>query len=128
MSVIVFFSDDYCRQPNITFLLLHNQQCPICLRGSDALLVVLERLVRFKTLAISCFALLGAMFAVPAAIWAIFLPSLKQGLPDPVPVWERALLDIAVFCGTWKWFLVLPLLGLGMSFTVAELAASRASK
>jgi len=68
------------------------------------------------------------MFAVPATIWAIFLPSLKQGLPDPLPVYERVLLDVAVFCGIWKWLLMLPLAGLGMAFTVAELASSRASK
>jgi len=81
--------------------------------------------VRYRTLAISCFGLLGAMFAVPATIWSIFLPSLEQGLPDPIPAWERLLLDIAVFCGWWKWFLVLPLLGLGMAFTIAHLASSR---
>ena len=66
------------------------------------------------------------MFAVPATIWAVFLPSLKQGLPDPIPINERVLLEIAVFCGSWKWLLVLPLLGLGMAFTV--LASSRVSK
>ena len=84
--------------------------------------------MRFKTLAISCFALLGAMFAVPATIGTIFLPSLKEGLSDPLPVWERVFLDIAVFCGTWKWLVLLPLLGLGMSFTVAALTSSRVSK
>jgi hypothetical protein len=84
---------------------------------------VLEKAVRYRTLAIWCFVLLGAMFAVPATIWAVFLPSLKQGLPDPIPIYERVLLEIAVFCGSWKWLLVLPLLGLGMAFTV--LASSR---
>lgn len=87
--------------------------------------MVLEKVVRYRTLAISSFVLLGAMFAVPAIIWAIFLPSLRQGLPDPIPLYERFLLEIAVFCGSWKWLLVLPLLGLGMVFTVAELASSR---
>jgi len=84
--------------------------------------------VRYRTLAVSCFLLLGAMFAVPAAIWAVFLPSLKQGLPDPIPVYERVLLEVAVFCGSWKWLLLLPLVGLGTAFTVAELASSRVSK
>jgi type II secretory pathway component PulF len=84
--------------------------------------------VRYRTLAISCFVLLGAMFVVPATIGAVFLPSLKQGLPDPIPFYERILLEIAVFCGSWKWLLVLLLLGLGMAFTVAELASSRVSK
>ena len=69
--------------------------------------------MRYRTVAISCLVLLGAMFAVPATIWAVFLPSLKQGLPDPIPVYERVLLEIAVFCGSWKWLLVLPILGLG---------------
>jgi hypothetical protein len=52
----------------------------------------------------------------------------KQGLPDPIPVYERVLLEIAVFCVSWKWLLVLPLLGLGMAFTIAELASSRVRK
>jgi hypothetical protein len=86
---------------------------------------VLEEVVRYRTLAISCFVLLGAMFAVPAAIWAIFLPSLEQGLPVPIPVWERVLLEIAVFCGSWKWLLTLPLLGLGIALTIAHLASTR---
>jgi hypothetical protein len=47
------------------------------------------------------------MFAAPAIIWAVFLPSLKQGLPDPIPAYERILLDIAVFCGGWKWLLAI---------------------
>jgi len=86
---------------------------------------VLEKIVRYKTLALSCFVLLGAMFAVPAAIWAVFLPSLKRGLSDAIPGYETILLDIAVFCGSWKWLLLFPLLGLGIAFTVAELASSR---
>lgn len=81
--------------------------------------------MRYRTAAISCFLLLGAMFAVPAIIWAVFLPSLKQGLPDPIPAYESILLQIGVFCGEWKWLLVLPLFGLGLAFTVAELAAPR---
>jgi hypothetical protein len=36
------------------------------------------------------------------------------------------LLDIAVFCGDWKWLLALPTIGLGMLFTVLGLAVSRA--
>ena len=95
------------------------------MKAEKALLVALEDSVRYRTLAISCFVLLGAMFVLPATIWAIFLPSLKQGLPDLIPAWERVLLDIAVFCGRWKWLLVLPLLGLGTAFTIAHLALSR---
>lgn len=70
---------------------------------------VLENSVRYRGLAISCLALLGAMFAVPATVWSVFLPSLKQGLPNPIPNWGGILLDIAAFCGWWKWLLVLPL-------------------
>jgi hypothetical protein len=32
---------------------------------------------------------------------------------------------MSVICGSWKWLLVLPLLGLGMAFTIAHLASSR---
>ena len=87
---------------------------------------MLEKVVRYRTLAISCFVVLVAMFVVPATISAVFLPSLNQGLPDPIPVYERVLLEIAVFCGSWKWLLVIPLSGLGMAFTV--LSWSRVSK
>jgi hypothetical protein len=82
--------------------------------------------VRYRTAAISCFVLIGGMFGLPAVIWAVFLPSLKQGLPNPLPAYEKFLLDIAVFCGDWKWLLALPVLGLGLLFTIAELTASRA--
>jgi hypothetical protein len=61
------------------------------------------------------------MFALPAAVWAVYLPSLKQGSPDPIPGYERVLLGVAVLCGTWKWMLavlVLPIVG--TLFIVAE--------
>lgn len=82
--------------------------------------------MRYRTAAFSCFVLIGGMFGLPALIWALFLPSLKQGLPNPLPAYEKLLLDIAVFCGDWKWLLALPILGLGVLFTIAELTASRA--
>jgi hypothetical protein len=62
--------------------------------------------VRYRTAAILSALLIvvtGGMFGLPAAVWAAFLPSLKQGLPDPIPDWERILLEAAVFCGNWKW-------------------------
>jgi hypothetical protein len=68
------------------------------------------------------------MFAVPATIWAVFLPSLRQGLPDPIPFYERVLLEVAVFCGSWKWLLALPAVTLGLAFTGAALAAPRVRK
>jgi len=58
----------------------------------------------------------------------LFSAIFKAGTSDPIPFYERVLLEIAVFCGNWKWLLVLPLVGLGMAFTVAELASSRVSK
>lgn len=76
--------------------------------------------MRYRTAAISCFGLIGAMFGYPALIWAIFLPSLRQGLPKPLPSYEKTLLDLAVLCSEWKWLLLLPLLGLGLLFQVAE--------
>jgi type II secretory pathway component PulF len=66
------------------------------------------------------------MFALPALIWAVFIPSLKQGLPNPIPAYEKILLDLAVFCGDWRWLLALPIVGLGLLFAIAERTASRA--
>ena len=82
--------------------------------------------MRYKTAAIACFALIAGMFAFPAVIWAMFLPSLKQGLPNPIPAYERVLLDSAVFCGEWKWLALLPLVGLGVFFTALQVTVSRA--
>lgn len=80
--------------------------------------------MRYRTAAILCFGLIVGMFGLPATIWAIFLPSLKQGLPDPIPAYERVLLEIAIFCGHWKWLLALPIIGLGLAFTIAELTST----
>ncbi len=82
--------------------------------------------MHYRTAAISCFVLISGMFGLPAIIWAVFLPSLRQGLPDPIPAYERMLLETALFCGHWKWLLALPMIALGMLFTIAELAAPRA--
>jgi len=84
--------------------------------------------VRYRTAAIACFGLIGGMFGLPALVLAIFLPSLNQGLPSPLPAYEKILLDIAVFCGDWKWVLALPIVGLALLFTIAELTASRTGK
>jgi len=70
----------------------------ICLRGREALLECWRKeLCDIKTLASFVLVVLGAMFAVPAAIWAVFLPSLKRGLSDAIPGYETILLDIASF-------------------------------
>lgn len=81
--------------------------------------------MRYRTAAISCFVLIGGMFGYPALIWAIFLPSLKHGLPNPLPAYEKMLLDIAVFCSEWRFILVLPIVGLGLLFTIAGVARRR---
>jgi len=73
--------------------------------------------VRFRTAAILSVVLIGGMFVLPAAVWAAFLPSLKQGLPDPIPGYERILLEVAVFCVTWRFLLALPIAA--VLFTVA---------
>jgi hypothetical protein len=48
------------------------------------------------------------MFAVPALIEAVFLPSFKQGIPDPVPSYEQILLNIILFFITRRFLLAIP--------------------
>jgi hypothetical protein len=65
--------------------------------------------LRYRTAAILSAVIIAVtvgMFALPAAVWAAFLPGLKQGL-DPIPGYQRILLDVAIFCVTWKWILAL---------------------
>ena len=66
--------------------------------------------MRLRTAAILSLLLIG-LWGLPAAVWAALLPSLRQGLPVPIPGYERLLLEAAVFCDRWKWFLTLPLVG-----------------
>jgi hypothetical protein len=69
------------------------------------------------------------MFVLPALIWAVFLPSLKQGFPNPIPGYERALLETAIFCDRWKWLLALPVLGVGsLLFNIAKLTSHPVGK
>jgi hypothetical protein len=49
------------------------------------------------------------MFGLPDAIKAVFLPSLEQGIPTPVPGYERVLLEVAFFCFRVRWLLALPI-------------------
>jgi hypothetical protein len=85
--------------------------------------------VRHKTAAIwsaVLVAVTAGTFALPAAVWAVFLPSLKQGLPDPIPGYEKVLLEVAVFCGSVKWMLaILALPIIGTLFTVAEFMSNK---
>jgi hypothetical protein len=73
--------------------------------------------VRFRTAAILSVVLVGGMFIFPAVVLAVFLPSLNQGLPNPLPAHEHILLAAAAFCLTWRFFLALPIIGL--LFTIA---------
>jgi hypothetical protein len=83
--------------------------------------------VRYRTAAILSAVLVvltAGMFGLPAAVWAVFLPSLKLGLPDPIPGYERILLEVAVFCSRLKWMLaILALPIVAVLFTVAELTS-----
>lgn len=80
--------------------------------------------MRDRTAAILCFGLVAVMFGLPAIILAVFLPSLRQGLHDPIPIYERILLEFAAFCLHWRWLIALPTGGLGLLFTIAELTRS----
>jgi len=63
--------------------------------------------VRYRTAAILSVGLIIGMFGLPELLWAVFLPSLRRGLPDPVPSYEQILLNFALFCGMYR-FLVVP--------------------
>jgi hypothetical protein len=68
------------------------------------------------------------MFVLPYIIIGVF-PSLNQGVPHPIPAYEEILLQIALFCGRFRWLLLLPTVGLGVSFAIAEMtSASRARR
>ena len=73
--------------------------------------------MRFRTAAILSVVLIGGMFGLPAAVLAVFLPSLNEGLPNPVPGYEQVLLGVAEFCGRFRWVLALPIVV--VLFTVA---------
>ena len=61
--------------------------------------------VRFRTATILSVVLVGGMlFVLPAVDEAVFLPSLSQGLPNPIPGYEQILLGIALFCHRFRWF------------------------
>ena len=47
----------------------------------------------------------GILFILPAVVEAVFLPSLRQGIPNPIPDYEAILLDVAFFFHRFRWFL-----------------------
>jgi hypothetical protein len=65
--------------------------------------------VRYRTAAVFSVVLIGGMFVVPSTIMAIFLPSLNQGIPNPLPDYERVLLAVAAFFLAWRFLLALPI-------------------
>lgn len=81
--------------------------------------------MRYRTAAILSVVLLGGMFGLPEAIRAIFLPSLEQGIPAPVPGYEQVLLGVAVFCFRFRWVLALPIAAVVVVlFTIAALTSA----
>jgi hypothetical protein len=74
--------------------------------------------MRYSTAAILSLVLVGGMFVLPAAV----LASLKQGLPTPIPGYERILIDVAAFCLSFRFLLVIPILS--VLFTVAAFTNS----
>jgi hypothetical protein len=66
--------------------------------------------MRYRTAIFLSLALIGVMFGLPAAIWAVFMPSLKQGLPNPLPDYEVILLKFAIFCARYRWLVLPPVL------------------
>ena len=60
----------------------------------------------FRTATILSVVLVGGMlFILPAVVEAVFLPSLRQGVPNPIPDYEAYLLAVALFCHRFRWFL-----------------------
>ena len=80
----------------------------------------------FRIAAISCFALISGMFALPAFVEAVYGPSLSQGFPNPLPTYEHILVYMAVLCIELKWLVGLLVVPLGVSFTIIGLHSSRA--
>ena len=63
------------------------------------------------------------MFVLPSIILNIF-PSLNHGIHRPIPAYEEILLQITLFCISFRWLLLLPSVGLGVSFTIAAMTSA----
>lgn len=61
-----------------------------------------EGVLRYRTAAILATVLIGGMFCLPTAVFAVF-PNMRQGSPIPV------LLGLVLFCVRFRWFLALPI-------------------
>lgn len=71
--------------------------------------------MRYRTAAILATVLVGGMFCLPGAVFAVF-PTMKQGPPIPV------LRDLLVFGVVFRWFLALPIIA--VLFTIAAVTNS----
>jgi hypothetical protein len=80
-----------------------------------------KELVRYRTAAVLTAVLVGGIFVLPNIVLAVFLPSLKQGLPGPVPGYEKLLLEFTAFCFTWRLPFALPILA--APFSIAALTS-----
>jgi hypothetical protein len=68
--------------------------------------------MRYKTAAILSAIVIGVFFGFPAAVEAVFLPSLRLGIPKPVPGYERLLLGAASVCREYGVLVVPPLVAI----------------
>lgn len=116
------------RQLTITVVTLspafspRRQRGPNILEKKTASSLLWRELVRYRTAAILSIVLIGGMFAIPALIESAFLPSLKQGIPNPPPGYEQLLLAVAVFFLRWRFVLAVPILL--VLFTVAAFSSA----
>jgi hypothetical protein len=77
--------------------------------------------MRYRTAAILSVVLVGGMFGMGSAVRAVLLPSFEQGVP--IPLYERILFGVAIFCLTWRFFLALPIVS--VLFTIAAFTNSK---
>lgn len=61
--------------------------------------------MRYRTAAILSLVLVGGMLLLPAVVTSVFLPSLRQGFPNPIPGYEQIVLRISAFCLRYSWLL-----------------------
>jgi hypothetical protein len=62
--------------------------------------------MRLRTSAVLAVVLIGGMFAYPAALHAFLFPVLR----DPIPAYQRILLEVDMFLLRWRFILALPIL------------------
>jgi hypothetical protein len=80
--------------------------------------------MRYRTAAILSVVLIGGMFALPAAVNDLLLPSLERGVV--MPFYERVLLGVSSYFLTFRFLLALPILV--VLFTIAIFTNERVAK